>query len=529
MTAIVLTLALNLFFGSSDSVPLYHNLGAYHHAISTRVPRAQQYFDQGVRLAYGFNHAEAIRAFTEAARLDPKCAICWWGIAYSYGPNINLPMDSASGAAAWDAVGKARKLMAYASPAERGYIVAVGKRYGANPTAQREPRDSAYARAMNALAKKYPGDLDAATLASEAMMDLRPWNYWLADGTPYPGTIALVSRLERVLRANPQHPGACHFYIHAVEAATADKAVWCAEKLAALMPGAGHLVHMPAHIYIRVGRWNDAIEANEHAVHADQQYMAAEKPSGVYPLAYYPHNQHFLAFAGTMAGHSQLAIDHARAVRDAIPVEAAAAFAVLQPLVVYPNLTLVTFGRWDDVLAEKDPPANLRISTALAAYAKGVAHAAKGHGDVARMLLDTVSAIAHATDASAGTLDQVLDVAQHSLMGEIAYRANNLADAEKHFRMAYDIQRTLRYTEPPDWYYPVQHSLGAVLLDEGKAADAEKLYREDMVRFPENVWSLKGLALALHAQNKHADAAAVEARLAAATKNADVTLIKSRF
>lgn len=529
MTAFVLALALALTPGSTDSVPLYTNLGTHHHAISTRMPKAQQYFDQGLRLAYGFNHGEAIRAFTEAARLDPKCAICWWGVAYSYGPNINLPMDSASGAAAWDALLRARKLVAYAAPRERAYITALGKRYGANATAFREQRDSAYARAMNALARKYPSDLDAATLAAEAMMDLRPWNYWMSNGTPYPGTAALVSRLERVMRANPKHPGACHFYIHAVEATTADKAVPCAEKLASLMPGAGHLVHMPAHIYIRMGRWNDAIEANQHAVHADQQYIAAEKPTGVYPLAYYPHNHHFLAFAATMAGRSQLAIEHARAVREAIPVEAASAFAVLQPLVVYPNLTLVTFGRWDEVLAEKDPPANLRISTALAAYAKGVAHAAKGHGDVARTFLDTVSAIARATDASAGTLDPMLDVAQHALMGEIAYRARNLADAEKHFRMAYDIQQSLRYTEPPDWYYPVQHSLGAVLLEEGKVAAAEALYREDMVRFPANVWSLKGLALVLHSQNKHAAASDVEARLAAASKFADVAVAKSRF
>lgn len=527
MNISVLLIAFALLGG--DSVPLYKNLGTYHHRISTRVPAAQAYFDQGLRLAYGFNHDEAIRAFREAARRDTKCAICWWGVAYSYGPNINLPMDSAAGANAWDALQHARKLYAYASPRERAYIDAVGKRYGANPTADREKRDSAYATAMKNLARTYRNDLDATTLAAEAMMDLRPWNYWEKDGKPYPGTAKLVADLEHVMRVDPKHPGACHFYIHAIEATTAEKAVPCAEQLASLMPGAGHLVHMPAHIYIRVGRWNDAIEANEHAVHEDQQYLADQKPNGIYPLAYYPHNHHFLAFAASMAGRGALAIEHARAVRDAIPLEAAGAFNVLEPLVAYPNVALVTFGKWDDVLAEKDPPANLRIATALAAYAKGVAHAAKGHYDVAKTFADTVAALAKATPEDVGTLDKVLDIAHHSLRGEIAYRSGDLAAAEQHFRVAYDINESLKYTEPPDWYYPVQHSLGAVLIDEGKYAGAEKLYREDMVRFPENVWSLKGLALALHGQQKHAEAARVEARLQKALAGADVVLSKSRF
>lgn len=528
MNALLLTLFLAV---QSDSVPLYTNLGSYHHTISTRVPRAQQYFNQGLRLAYGFNHEEAIRSFREAARLDETCAVCWWGIAYAYGPNINLPMDSAANAAAVAALTTAEALAQHATVRERDYIAALRTRYGAEAG---PAGDSAYMRAMQALSRKYPNDLNAATLAAEARMLLRPWNYWQADGTGYPGTRELVATLERVIQANPNHPGACHFYIHAVEAAEPHKAVPCAERLGSLMPGAGHLVHMPAHIYIRVGRWNDAIEANRHAVHADEQYIAGEKgsgerKSGVYPLVYYPHNHHFLAFAATMAGRSRLALEHARAVRANIPVEVAEQYVILQPLVAYPYLALLTFGKWDAVIAEPMPPASLRAVTALAAYAKGVAHAVKGERDVAEKQLETVRTVAQEVDASAGNVDLVLDIALHALMGELAQRANDLAAAEEHFRAALEIEKGMLYNEPPDWYYPMQHSLGVVLLEQGKAADAEQLYLEDLKKYAENVWSLKGLALALHAQEKHADAAAVEARLAKASAAADIELMRSRF
>lgn len=527
MTASALFVALSLFAG--DSVPLYDNLGTYHHAISTKVPRTQLYFDQGLRLAYGFNHDEAIRAFREAARLDPSCAICWWGVAYSYGPNINLPMDSAAGANAWTAIEKAVELMENASPSERAYILATHKRYGAQPTAARAQRDSAYALAMRALARKYPADLDAATLAADAMMNLRPWNYWQKDGKPYPGTAELVADLEAVMRKNRDHPGACHLYIHAVEATHPEKAVACAERLASLMPGAGHIVHMPAHIYIRVGRWNDAIEANHHALHADEQYIAAEKPAGIYPLSYYPHNHHFLAFAASMAGRGDLALEHARAAAAKTPADAAQAFTVLQPIVAYPFLASVTFGRWSELVAAELPPANLRIANALAAYAKGVAHAALGRPDAARVYLDTLMTIAAQTTPEAGGVDAILDVAQHALMGEMAHRANDLDGAAQHFRVAMRLEDQMIYIEPPDWYYPIRQSLGAVLLDQGKAAEAEALYRADLAKFAENVWSLKGLSLALEAQGKTAEAASVKARLAKATSMSDAKLLKSRL
>ncbi|HEU4700123.1 MAG TPA: hypothetical protein VFS40_13150, partial [Gemmatimonadales bacterium] len=262
--------AVALQAAPADTVPLYADLGSHTHRISTTVPLAQRYFDQGLRLVFAFNHGEAIRSFTEAARLDPGCAICWWGVALAHGPHVNAPMDSAGGAAAWEALRKAEALAPKASPAERAYIAALARRYASPPPAERARLDSAYAAAMTALARRTPGDLDAVTLAAEARMDLRPWNYWRPDGTPYPGTRELVADLERVIRANPNHPGACHYYIHAVEAVRPELAVPCAERLAGLMPGAGHMVHMPAHIYIRVGRYGDAIASNEHAVHTDE-------------------------------------------------------------------------------------------------------------------------------------------------------------------------------------------------------------------------------------------------------------------
>lgn len=511
----------------SDSVPIYTNLGSYRFPIGSRVPKVQDYFNQGLRLAYAFNHDEAIRAFKEGARRDPKCAICWWGVAYSYGPNINLPMDSANGAAAWEAVQKAKALAANGSAREQAYIRAIATRYGRNPAANRPQLDSAYARAMQALAKQYPDDLDATTMAAEAMMDLRPWNYWEKDGKPYPGTVELVVSLERVLRANADHPGACHFYIHAVEATQAAKAVRCAERLASLMPGAGHLVHMPGHIYIRVGRWNDAIEANKHALHADQTYIADQKPNGFYPLAYYPHNHNFLAFAATMAGRSALAIEHARETRKAIPLEVAAGIPPIQPLVAYPHLTLTTFGRWDDVLREPAVPGNLRVSTALVAYARGVAYAAKGQAANARAQLDTVSKIVKTMTEE--PFKTVLAVAQHALLGEIALRAKRLPEAEQHFRVAMQLEDSMLYIEPPDWYYPIRHSLGVVLLRQNKAAEAEKVYRQDLVRFPENGWSLSGLAASLRAQRKNAEAAQAEAQFKKAWANTDVKLAASRF
>jgi tetratricopeptide (TPR) repeat protein len=508
--------------------PLYPDLGTHHKAVGTRVPLAQQYFDQGLRLVYGFNHAEAIRSFTRATELDPACAMCWWGIAYAYGPHVNAGMDSASGVKAYEAAQKAFALSRTASPWQRAYIRAVTARYAAVPPVNRAGLDSAYTRGMAAAVRSYPNDLDAAALYAESLMDLRPWNYWMPDGQPYPGTREIVRQLERVIARDPQHPGACHYYIHAVEAVNPQLAVPCAERLARLMPGVGHIVHMPAHIYIRVGRYNDAAASNVHAIHTDETFIEGQKPVSVYSLAYYPHNIHFLAFASTMAGRSAQAIEAARTLKSKVNLDVARQVPMLQEMVPYYVLTLTTFGRWDDVLAEPLPPSDIRMPLAMAYYARGVAYAAKGELAEARAALDTVKAIDAATAADAPAKTPV-SIAVHALMGEIATRSDQLDEGIAHFREALKIEDAGLYFEPPKWYYPIRESLGAALLKAGQNAEAEAVYREDLKRFPENGWSLFGLAAALRAQGKSADAAAVDRRFTKAWSAADVELTASRF
>src|SRR6266513_295188 len=510
-----------------DSVPLYNDLGSYHRTISTTNPGAQQYFDQGLRLVFGFNHAEAIRAFTAATRLDPNCAMCYWGIAYSYGPHVNAGMDSASGVAAYGAVQKAQSLSRYANPTERAFISAVGKRYAKVPAANRAALDSAYAKAMCDVSTKFGDDLDAAALCAESMMDLRPWNYWKQpSGEPYPGTTELISKIEGVMQRNPNHPGACHYYIHAVEAVHPEKAVPCAERLAALMPGVGHMVHMPAHIYIRVGRYNEAVESNIHAVHTDEMYIEGQKPQGVYPIGYYPHNLHFLAFASTMAGRSAQALEAARTLQSRTNLDVARSVPMVQSFVPFLDLTLANFGRWDDVLAQPLPPADLKYASTMAHYARGVALAATGKAAGAAAELEHVKQ----ADAAASPADKpVVDIAMHALMGEIAQRSGKLDEAVQHYKAALVMEDAMLYFETPTWYYPIRHSLGAVLLQQGRSDEAEAVYREDLKRFPENGWALFGLMQSLRAQGKNADAAGVDARFRAAWKDADVTLTSSRF
>jgi tetratricopeptide (TPR) repeat protein len=513
---------------ASDTVPLYTDLGTHSKRISTTSPRAQAYFNQGLRLVYGFNHGEAIRAFTRATELDPRCAMCYWGIAYAYGPHVNAGMDSASGVRAYEAVQRALQLAQYATPRERAFIRAMARRYAQVPPANRARLDSAYSSAMGGVARQYPNDLDAATLYAESLMDLRPWNYWRADGTAYPGTNEIVRQLRRVIARNPNHPGACHFYIHAVEAVTPELAVPCAERLARLMPGVGHMVHMPAHIYIRVGRYADAVRSNVHAIHTDEMFIEGQQPMGVYPLAYYPHNIHFLAFAATFAGQSRQALEAARTLQSKVNLDAARAVGMLQEMLAYDVLTGVTFGRWDEVLAAPLPPADIRLPFAMANYARGVAFAAKGQWAEAQAALDTVRAIEAATAADAA-IKPTLQVATHSLLGEIAFRRGQFSEAVNHFREAARIEDTGIYFEPPKWYYPVRHSLGAALMKAGRYAEAERVYREDLRRFPNNGWSLFGLAAALRAQGKESEAARVEAQFRTAWRDADVTLTASRF
>jgi tetratricopeptide (TPR) repeat protein len=536
----ITTLALALLVGTvpvlpaqqtptkaARAVPLFSDLGTLHHPISSKSAEAQKYFDQGMRLVFAFNHGEAIRAFTEAARLDPGCAICYWGIALAYGPHVNAGMDSASGVQAYAAIRKAQELAANASVKERAYIAALAPRYAQVPlAATRANLDSAYAASMGALVQQYPDDLDALTLYAEARMDLRPWNYWQPNGQPYQGTQEIVDVLERVITRDPNHPGACHYYIHAVEAVAPGKAVACAERLARLMPGAGHLVHMPAHIYIRVGRWNDAIDANVHAVHTDETYIASEGPSGVYPIGYYPHNYHFLSFAQLMAGRSAEAIATARTLVSKVPVEIARQVPLVSDMIAYEHVVQVKFGRWRAVLDLPVPPADVPSAYGLAQYARGVAYAATGQYADAETALANVERVAKASSDQAKT---ILDIAAHALAGEIAARRGQVDAGINHLRAAQKIEDSMLYFEPPPWPLPIRASLGAILLRAGKAAEAEQVYREDLNRFPENGWSLFGLAASLRAQGRTAEANAVQQRFDRAWSKADVKLTASAF
>jgi tetratricopeptide (TPR) repeat protein len=516
----------------SAQVPLDPHLGSHHLAITTREPRAQQYFDQGLRLTWGFNHAEAIAAFREAARLDPQCAMCSWGEAYALGPNINAGMDSAAGVAAHRAIQRALPLAGASTPVEQALIRALAQRYAAVPPADRAPLDSAFARAMAAVVRRFPDHQEAGTIYADALMNLSPWNYWEKDGSPRPDAPAIVSQLERVVAANPDHPGACHLYIHAVEAAQPEKAVPCAERLAALMPGAGHIVHMPGHIYVRVGRYADAVTANHHAIHTDERYIADRRPDGIYPAAYYPHNYHFLAFAAILAGNSKTAIEAAKAVATKVPVEIAREVTFAEGIPAYAHLTLVTFGRWDEVLAHPLPPTELIVATGLASYARGVAYAARGDRAAATGELAKVDQAAAAQLAARGPdwpTNRVLAIASHALAAEIALRTGRPDDAIRHFQAGVEIEDQMPYEEPPLWYYSLRQSLGRALLEGGRPAEAEAAYRGDLKKFPENGWSLFGLAQSLRAQNKAREAAEVEARFQRAWSGADVKLIGSRF
>jgi tetratricopeptide (TPR) repeat protein len=520
----------------APEVELYTDLGNHGYAITAASPEVQQYFDQGLRLMWAFNHAEAIRAFNEAARLDPNCAMCYWGVAYSYGPNINAPMDSASGVAAYEAVQRAQQLTAQATDVERALIDALARRYAATPPADRAVLDSAYATAMVDVRRRFPADQEVASLSAEALMDLSPWYYWNADGTPRPATPDIISSLEQVIQDNPNHPGACHLYIHAVEAVEPEKAVPCAERLAGLMPGAGHLVHMPGHIYIRVGRYMDAITANEHAVHADETYIRDQQPAlGTYLVGYYPHNYDFLAFAASMAGRQQQAVESAQKVESLVPAEMLVPGAgPLEHFSTVALRTMVRFGRWDEILQRPQPAEGLTYARGIWHYAQGMARSARGELDQADAELAAVrSAAAEPTLAEVvvgfNSAAAVLTVASHVLAGEIAAKRGNLTEAIAHLEQGASAEDDFIYGEPPDWPVPVRQHLGAVLLQAGRAADAERVYREDLGRFPENGWSLFGLAEALKAQGKTAEAAEVERRLAAAWTGSDVTLTASRF
>jgi tetratricopeptide (TPR) repeat protein len=515
---------------------LFDNLGDYHRTITTSSRPAQAYFDQGLRLVYGFNHYEAQAAFREAARLDPGCAMCAWGIALTYGSNYNSPTDAERERGAWAAVTQARRLAAArGTEPERALINALVVRHSAAPAADRAALDRAYADALREVTRRFPADLDAATLFADALMNLRPWSLWTPDGKPQPGTEELVATLERVLTADPRHPGANHLYIHAVEASPDPRrAEAAADRLLGLMPGAGHMVHMPSHIYYRIGRYADAGSANVAAVAADRAYFAKSQPSPIYRGMYYPHNLDFVWHAASMEGRSAECVRAAREFASEVPTDAVLGMPDMETAPAAPLLALARFGRWDEVLAQPAPPAKMLYVTAVWRYARGLAFTAKGRRDEAaremaelRTLLPRVPA--DRTLAGFFKMADMVRLASETLAGEVAARGGDGDAAVKHLALAVRLQDEHWFTEPPPWHYPVRQSLGAALLQAGRAAEAEAVYREDLRRNPENGWSLFGLTQSLLAQGKTADAAALDARFRRAWARADVRLTSSRF
>jgi len=512
---------------------LLDTLGSYHRPISSHSAEAQAYFDQGLRLLYAFNHEEAQTSFEEAARRDPTCAICFWGAALSLGPNINLPAAPERAEAAWQFLRQAQAQVQGASPVERALVGALARRYAHPPPTDAHAQlalDTAYANAMRAVAQSFPSDPDVATLFAEAMMDLRPWQLWTSDGKPQPGTLELISALEGVLARHPQHPGANHYLIHAVEASPhPERGLAAAERLKTLEPGAGHLVHMPSHVYIRTGQYAAASEANRRAIAADQ---AANPGHPIYGM-YIAHNYQFLWATTLMQGRSAESLQAARDMLARIPVEMLKGMPAMSYVLAYPVLGLARFGRWKDVLAEPMPAADLPVPVALWHFARGLARVRTSDLTGAARELAALDDLREHTPADArvvlNSARDILGIARDVLSAELALAQGDLPAGLARFRQAVSAEDALSYDEPPDWAFPVRHQLGAALLAAGMAPQAEAVYRADLQHNPRNGWALYGLAQSLEAQGKGAQAAAARRDFAEAWKQADVTLTASAF
>lgn len=512
----------------AETPQLFDGYGGYHRAVSGAGEEGQAWIDQGFQLVYGFNHDEGVRSFTQATQLAPDCAMAWWGIAYGYGVDVNnQEVTEGEARLGAEAAERAVALAADASPVEQALIHAVAQRAVYPLPEDRRPLDEAYADAMREAWQAFPGDADVGTLYAEALMNLQPWAYWTTEGEPLDDALEIVATLERVLNLNPLHPGANHFYIHAVEASSdPGRATVAADRLRTLVPGSGHLVHMPSHIYINTGRYADAAIANVEAIETDESYFAKVGPPGFYSL-YYIHNIHFLAFASMMEGRSQAAIDATRHMEAQVPPEFLEQFVVygdgLMPAKFH---ALIRFGRWEEILEEPEYPEFRKVSRAIRSYARVVALANLFRTEEARAELDRYHDLAaEVTDEwfiGANLAPTVLSISGLMAEAELLWREGNEKEAFAKMREAVVEEDQLVYDEPPGWMLPVRHALGAILLAGGEAAQAEQVYREDLADWQENGWSLLGLEQALRAQGKTAEADALAPRVAAAWARADI-------
>ena len=518
--------------------PLFEGMGSYHMPITTADPDAQRYFDQGMVLAFGFNHAESIRSFRAAQTLDPTCAMCFWGEALATGPNINVTsngkaiMAPAERASARAAIDQALALMDGVTAKEQDWIRALDQRYDGQADTPRDPLDRAWANALADMASRYPDDTTVASVYAEALMNTMPWDYWGPDGEAKPDTQAVIASLEAVMDADPDHPLALHLYIHALEASSnAAKAEPAADRLANLVPGSGHLVHMPSHIYFRVGRYQESALANIRAAEVDEAYIAQCNAQGFYPALYYPHNIHFLWASATMQGQSALSLDSARRVVANVRVEQVEQFPTIQFFRTVPMLSLVRFARWEEILEEPEPYEPFAFARAIWHYGRGVAHAALGDAEAARIELGAIEGLEPEVDeifmGNVYPARDLLEIAKSLLRGEMAYRSGDAANAVLAFEEAVSLQDALPYTEPPFWYYPTRQSLGAALLASNRLAEAQAVFEEDLEQYPMNGWSMFGLAEALRRQGDEMGAEKMTARFETVWQFADVSLATS--
>jgi tetratricopeptide (TPR) repeat protein len=509
--------------------------GARHHPVTTRSAEAQRYFDQGLTLCYGFNHAEAIRSFEQAAAADPDCAMAYWGIAYALGPHINNPtMDDAASERALAALEQAQPHVDGAAPGERALIGALRLRYALPAPADRLPLDKAYAEAMREVWRANPGDADIGALFAESLMDLRPWDLWTADGQPQPGTEEIIDVLESVLALEPGHPAANHFYIHTMEASPApEKALPAADRLRGAVPWAGHLVHMPAHVDIRLGRYAEAVTANQKAIAADLAYVAQAGREGFYTL-YRAHNYHFLVYAAMFDGRRELAMRAARELVNEMPLEVVRAYPdFLDGFQAVPYHVMVRFGLWEQMLAEPAPPADLSVMQAMWRYGRTMAFSALGRvAEGERELAALQQACAQVPESRTfgnNPARTVLEVGLILAEGELEYRRGQHQRAFELLREAVRRDDELRYDEPWGWMQPVRHALGALLLEQGKLAEAESVYRRDLVRHPHNGWALTGLAECLERSGRAEEAQRVRGEFQAAWARSDIPLAVSCY
>ncbi len=511
--------------------PLFENLGNLNFPISSKNERAKAFFNQGVKLSYAFNHAEGHRSFMESARLDPNAAMTYWGQAFALGPNINdpLPTDERKNKIN-EAMSKAKRLASKSSPKEQSLIIALSSRYSEDLTKDVAELNMAYMKAMAEVMKKFPEDANIQILYAASVMNTVPWNYWDMDGNPSPNIKEAKAALEKAIKLEPENPGGHHYYIHMIELPYPDLGIPSADKLASLMPGAGHIVHMPSHIYIRVGRYLDAVKVNQAAILADEDYISQCFSQGLYPLAYYPHNIHFLWSSASLLGDSKVAIDAAKKTAEKVPIGEFLEMPFLQDFASTPMLAYTRFGKWNEILTIPAPKPDIKHLNLIRHYARGIAFVRKGNIKEAQEELEAIATLKKDPELETlvatanNTSIHSANIAYEVVAGELAALKGDFSKSIEHLKKAVELEDGLTYTEPAAWHIPTRQNLGAVLLKNKKYEEAEKIYQEDLDVLRQNGWSLMGLYQTLKAQGKLEEAKTIKSEFDSAWQHADIEI-----